>query len=144
MTLSISNAQAVQACDAFVDSVDLGTTNAQGKLVIYSGTAPALVDTALSGNTVLAELNLSQPAFGGAVDAAPGATATANAITDDAAANNTGTATFFRILDRDDTPRIQGSVTVTGGGGELQLNSVAIQSGATVQVTSLTVTMPEG
>ena len=142
MTLSLTNSSAITACDAIVDACDVGSTDAQANLVIYSGTPPALVDTALSGNTVLAELEMSNPAFGGAVDATPGATATASAITDDTTANATGTATFFRILNRDNVPVIQGSVGTSGA--ELNLNSVAIQSGAKVEITSLTITMPEG
>lgn len=142
MTLSITNAQAIVACDAFVDSCDLGTGVPQATLTIYSGTPPALVDSSLSGNTVLAQLDMSNPAFGSAVDINPGARATASAISDDTAANATGTATFFRILDRNGVPRIQGSVGTSGA--ELNMNSVAIQVNATVSVTSLTVTMPEG
>lgn len=142
MTLSIANSSAITMCDAAVDACDAGTTAAQATLVIYSGTPPTLVDDALSGNTVLAELDMSNPAFGAAADAGPGATATAAAISDDTSANATGTATFFRIIDRDATPKIQGAVATSGA--ELNLNSTAIQSGATVSVTSLTITMPEG
>lgn len=142
MTLSISNAAAIDACDAIVDLCDAGTTNPQATLVIYSGTPPANVDTALSGNTVLAQLAMSNPAFGPAADAAPGATATAGAIADDTSADATGTATFFRILDRDNTPVIQGTAGDVGT-EELVLNSADIQSGAAVVINSLTVTMPE-
>lgn len=142
MTLSIANSSAITACDAIVDACDAGTGVPQATLVIYDGTPPALVDTALSGNNVLAQLDMTNPAFGNAADAAPGATATAAAISDDTAADATGTASFFRILDRDGTPKIQGSVGTSGA--ELNLNSVAIQVNATVSVTSLTVTMPEG
>jgi len=141
MTYSIANAQAIEVCDAVVDSVDAGASN--GVLRIYSGTPPANADAALSGNTQLAELAMSEPAFGNAVDVTPGARATANAISDDTSADNAGTATFFRILDSDLTVRLQGSVTGTGGGGELEINSTAISAGATVSVSSLTVTMPE-
>lgn len=142
MTLSIANSSAITGCNAFVDACDAGTTDANATLVIYSGTPPALVDSALSGNTVLAELEMSNPAFGAAADIAPGARATAAAISDDTAANNAGTATFFRILDRDNVPKIQGAVSTSGA--ELNLNSVIISAGAAVSVTSLTVTMPEG
>lgn len=142
MTLSINNAQAIQGCDAFVDACDLGSTNAQATLVIYSGTPPTYADNALSGNTVLAQLSMSNPAFGSAVDINPHARATASAISDDTAADATGTASFFRILDRNNVSRIQGSVGTSGA--ELNLNSVAIQVNALVKVTSLTVTMPEG
>jgi hypothetical protein len=141
VTFSIANAQAVQACDAIVDACDLGTTNPSATLVIYSGTPPATVDTSLSGNTVLAQLAMSNPAFGNAVDAAPNATATANTISDDTSADATGTASFFRILDRNNTPRIQGAAGVSGA--ELILNSVSFEAGALVEVVSLTVTMPE-
>ena len=140
MTLSISNLQAIVICDAVVDSCDAGATAAS--LRIYSGTPPTLADTALAGNTLLAQLVMSDPAFGAAVDANPSATATASAITDDTAADATGTASFFRILDSNGVVRIQGTVGTSGA--ELILNSVAIQVGALVKVTSLTVTMPEG
>jgi len=143
MTLSIANAQAINVCDEVVDSVDLGTTDPNGEVVIYSGTPPANVDASLAGNTVLAELAMSNPAFGNATDATPGATATANSISDDTSANATGTASFFRILDRDNTPRIQGTITATGGGGDMELNSTSISSGATVSISSMTITMPE-
>lgn len=143
MTLSITNAQAIECCDNVVDSCDLGSTDANADLRIYSGTAPANVDASLSGNTLLAQLEMSNPSFGAAVDVTPGARATANAISDDTSADATGTATFFRILDRNNVPRIQGTVTGTGGGGDMEFNSTSIQSGATVRVTSLTVTMPE-
>lgn len=143
MTLSISNAAAIDACDSIVDLVDIGTGTASGHLKIYAGSVPANVDTALSTQTLLADLAMSNPAFGGAADVSPGARATAAAITDDSAADATGTASFFRIVNRDGTAVIQGSVTATGGGGELELNTTSIVAGAAVSVTSLTVTMPE-
>ena len=120
MTLSISNVAALAACDAIVDLCDTGTTDAQANIVIYSGSVPANVDTALGAQVVLAELEMSNP--------------TANAM---------GTASFFRILNRDNTAVIQGAVGATGSGDELELNSTSIQPGATVEITSLTVTMPE-
>ena len=144
MVLSISNTQAISACDAVVDACDLGTGVASATLRIYDGGVPALVDTALGGNTILAELVMTNPAFGAAADAAPGATATAAAIANDTAANATGTASFFRIFNRDSVARIQGSVTATGNGGELELNTISIVANALVEVTALTVTMPEG
>lgn len=140
-TLFISNLSARAACDAIVDRIDLGA--AAGKLRIYSGTAPADADAALSGNTLLAELVLSDPAFGAAADLNPGARATANAIADDTAADATGTASFFRIVDSDGTVIMQGDVTATGGGGTLQLATVSIVANAVVKVTSLTFTVPE-
>lgn len=143
MAISITNAQAIQVANAVVDACDLGSANAAALLVIYSGTAPANVDTALAGNTVLAELDMSNPAFGPAAEVGDAARATAASIADDNDINATGTASFFRILDRDRTPRIQGAVTVTGGGGELELNAVSLVAGARLEVTSLTIDVNE-
>lgn len=108
-----------------------------GYLRIYSGTQPATADTALSGNTLLAELRFN-------ATAAPATSAgviTFSAITG-ATAAATGTATFFRALASDGTTVVMdGTVDVTGNTPNLVLNSVAISSGATVNVTSFTHTV---
>ena len=138
----ISNAAAIAECNGVVDLLDGGA--GAGKIRVYGGTQPAGgPDEAVGAQTLLAELALSDPAFGNAVDAAPGGRATANAITDDASADATGTATWFRALDSNNVAIIDGDVTATGGGGDLELNSVAISAGAQVSITSWTVTAPE-
>lgn len=143
MVLSISNLAAKAACDAILALCDAGGSPAL--LRIYSGTAPALLEDALSGNTLLAELTMSATAFGPSVDANPGARATANAITDDSSANNNGIATFFRIVQGTTfTPVIQGLCGTVGSGAELELSSLTILAGSPISVTSLTNTMPEG
>ena len=105
-----------------------------GSLRIYDGTPPANAGTALSGNTLLAELTLGSPAFA----AASGGVATANAITADASANATGTATFARLLTSGGVARVQ--MTVGTSGAELNLSSTSIVSGGNVSVSSLTYT----
>lgn len=134
----ISNAAAIAACDAIVDLLDAGA--GAGYIEIRTGAQPADPDTAASG-TLLATLTCSDPAFGAAADAAPGATATASSITDDSSADATGTAGYFRAYDSDDNAIIDGEVGTSGA--DMNLNSVSISSGATVSVTSWTVTMPE-
>lgn len=142
MAISISNQSALAACDAIVDLCDTGTPPA--KVRIYSGTVPTDADTALGAQVLLAELTASNPMFGSAVDLNPGARATASAITDDSSADATGTAAFFRIVKGGGAVCvIQGSATATGGGGQLELNTVSIVAGALVQITSLTATMSE-
>ena len=132
----ITNAAASAAADAVVDLCDAGAGAAT--LRIYDGTPPATADTALSGNNLLAQLTMSDPAFG----AASNGVATASAITQDSSADATGTASFFRILDSNGTVVIQGTVgTATS---DLVLNTVSIVAGATVSVTSLTYTQPKG
>ncbi len=142
MTLFITNAQAIVACDGFVDSADTGTTNPGARILIYAGSIPADADAALGGATLLATLNMTATtAFGAAVDAGPGAISTAAAISPDTDADATGTAAFFRITDRDNLAICQGGVGTSGE--QLNLNTVAIQINAEVSITSMTVTMPE-
>ncbi len=110
-----------------------------GTLRIYAGTKPASVDTALGAQTLLAELPLGNPAF-----AAPAAgVAAANAITADAAANATGTASFYRAFKSNGTSAVCDG-TVGTSAADLILNSVALQAGASVAVTSWTITQGKG
>jgi len=84
---------------------------------------------------LLAELTFGNPAFGASV----AGVATANAITGDTTADNTGTATWFRALKSDGTTVIfDGSVGTSGA--NLNLNSVAISAGAAVSVSSFSYT----
>jgi len=137
----ISTAARSAACDAVVDLVDGGS--GAGVIRVYSGTQPAGPSTSPSG-TLLAEFTLSDPAFGAAssgvatLDVTPALTDTG--ITD-------GTAGWFRLLDSTEAAGtglgvLDGSVTATGGGGQLELNTVAISTGVNVEITSGTVTMP--
>lgn len=125
------------AANAEVDA--LTALLATGYLRIYSGTQPATADTALSGNTLLAELRFGATAFG----AGAAGVATANAITQDSAADATGTAAFFRAFKSDGTTVVcDGSAGTSGA--DLNLNSTAIQINAAVQVTSMTITQGKG
>ena len=136
---TISNAAAIAACNAVVDLIDVGAGTAV--LKIYDGAQPTNPDVAVGAQVLLAELNLSNPAFGAAVDANPGGRATANAVTADAAANTNGTAAWFRVFDRDGTAVLDGSVGTVGA--DLNLNTVAIVAGANVSISSWTFTWPE-
>lgn len=140
MATRISNAAAQAACNAVVDLLDAGAS--AGYIEIRTGSAPTNVEDAATG-TLLATLTLNDPAFGNAADADPGATATANSITGDSSADATGTAGWFRAYDSDDTGVIQGSVTATGGGGDMTFASVSFVATQPVDITSWTITMPE-
>lgn len=136
----ITNAVAISMLNAFTTATDAGTA---AVINIYSGTAPADADAALSGNTLLAQLTMSGTSFPAATDLNPGARITANAITSDSSADATGTATFFRILTQN-----AGTVTAQGTVGtatsDLVLNTTSITAGSTVSITAATVTLPEG
>ena len=120
--------------NSMLDAVRASYTS--GKLRIYSGSVPANADAALGGATLLAELTLNATAF----PAASGGVLTANAITSDSSADNTGTASFFRILDSTaSTVLFQGAVSTSGA--ELNLATTTINATNTVAVSSLTVTI---
>jgi hypothetical protein len=130
------NTRLAEACrDDAVDAIT-AQIGASGLLRIYDGTQPTDPDTALGAQVLLAELALSADAFG---DAATG-TATANAITSDSSANATGTASWGSLTTSGGTRKIDFSVGTSGA--NLNLNSVAIQSGATVAVSAFTLTIP--
>jgi hypothetical protein len=124
------------ARDAALNAITATVNN--GSLRIYSGTAPANADGALSGNTLLAQLTLGATAFGSAASGV----ATANAISADTSADATGTPTFFRLLASNGTTVVyQG--TAGASGQELNLSNLSggqIVAGGSVSVTSLTVT----
>ena len=124
MTTTISTVARNAACDAIVDLIDAGSTDANGDLVIQT-----------SGDAEVAILALSEPAFG---DAAAGV-ATANTISDDTNATG-GTAANFILQDKDNTEVMRGDCGTSGS--ELNLSSLSIGSGDTVSVSSLTVTVP--
>ena len=110
-----------------------------GYLRLYTDPKPANADTAISSQTLLAELRFGSTAFG----AASNGVATANAITADSSADNTGTATWFRALKSDGTTAVlDGSVGTSSA--DLILNSVSISAGAQVSVTSFTYTENKG
>lgn len=134
---------AMKLAAATADSMLAAITTAlsSGKLRIYSGTEPATADTALSGNTLLAELTFSATAFPAATASGSDRVITANTITQDSAADADGTATFFRALGSNTTTVVyQGTVGTSGQ--QLNLNATNIVTGGVVSVSSLTITLP--
>ena len=114
--------------DLVVDKIDIGSTNATGRLQLKN-----------AGGTVLATCNFSNPAFG----AAASGIATANAIAD-GTVTASGTIAKFTIIDRDATEVFSGSVTAIGGGGDLESDGVSLVVSADdlIPVTALTYQAP--
>jgi len=111
------------------DLIDAGA--GAGLFRIYSGTRPA---TGGAVTTLLAQLTFSDPS----APAASGGAVTYNAITADASADATGTATWFRIVDSTAAFVMDGDVGTAGS--DLNLNSTSITAGGTVSVTSFVLT----
>lgn len=105
-----------------------------GLLSIYSGTQPTNPDTALSGNTLLAQLPCSATFAAGS----SGGVLTANAITTESSANATGTATWGTLTTSGGTRKVDFSVGTSGA--DLNLNTTSIVAGASVACSSLTIT----
>lgn len=131
MTLGLDGTLRNNRLDQISASVDAGA--GAGVLTIYDGTRPA---TGGAVTTALAVLTMGDPSFA----AATGGTMTANAITGDTSADNTGTATWFRIVDSVAGFVLDGSVTATSGGGDLELTTVSITAGVAVDITSMVLT----
>lgn len=134
MTLRVSNAARSAAADAIRLLVDGGV--GAGKLRIYDGSQPAGPDTALSGQTMLAEFTLADPAFGAASNGVATLASTPRTTTGAAA----GTAAWFRVLDSNNVAVMDGAVGTSGA--ELNLNTLTISVGVNVEITSGSITMP--
>jgi hypothetical protein len=106
---------------------------ASTSLVIRTGT-PAGVGNAATG-TVLATITLPATPFTSGTGAV-----TLNGTWSDTSADNTGTAGHYRMTNGSDIE--EGTVTATGGGGDLTLDNTSITAGQTVTITSWTRTMP--
>lgn len=137
MATRLATATRNAASDAVVDLLDGGS--AGGTIKIYTGSQPTSANDAASG-TLLATVTMADPAFG----ASSTGVATMAGTPLSATAVASGTAGWARFADSAGATVLDGSVTATGGGGQVELTTTTISSGATVQITSGTVTMPAG
>lgn len=119
--------------NARLDAINTAANAGAGAalLRIYDGTRPATGGTA---TTLLAELTFSDPAFG----AAGSGIITASSITQDASANATGTATWFRVVDSSATFVMDGNVSTSGS--DLNMTTTAIVSTQPVSCSSFVIT----
>jgi hypothetical protein len=124
--MSITHATATRNAIAatVTGRVDLGTVSPTGSIQIATNNA---------FTTILATLKCANPAF----QAPAGGQAVANAIAEDTNAAGTGTATAYRILDRDGNEVWRGTVSGPGGGGDAQLSNTLINAGDRVSCSAL-------
>lgn len=129
MALTITAAVAQSLASALATAVGASAT-----ITIYSGTKPATPETAATGTLlVTVPISGSFTASGGAITSA-----------DPAAANPaaSGTAGWFRLATSTSTAILDGTVTATGGGGDMTLGSVTITTGVPVDLGVPTITVP--
>ena len=127
--MAVTHATALRSVIA--DAVDnylntTGATDASADLVIRAST------------TILVTFVLQNPAFGAASSGVITAAGTPIAATASAA----GTADNFQIRDRANTVALSGSVTATGGGGDITVSNTSIANGQNCSLDSLTYTAP--
>ena len=131
MTIQLSVAARNGRLDAI--ETELG---ASPILKIRTGSAPADCATADSG-TVLATLNLPSDAMAAASSGSKAKAGTWQ----DTSADASGTAAHFRLYKTDGTTCVlQGTVTATGGGGDMEIQNTSINAGQQVTVTAFTLT----
>lgn len=125
----------VSVRNARLDAIETAT-GATAVLKIKTGAPPATCATADSG-TVLSSMTLPADWL-----AAAGSGAKAKSGTwSDAAADAAGTAAHFRIYASDGTTcHIQGTVTASGGGGDMTLDNAVLAVGQLVTITAFTLT----
>lgn len=119
--------------DARLDAVEteIGTS---AILEIRTGAQPANCAAADSG-TLLASMTLPSDWMAAASSGSKAKSGT----WEDASANATGTAAHFRIKNSAGTVcHIQGSVTATSGGGDIELDNTSITSGQNVTISTFT------
>lgn len=110
-----------------------------GYIAIYTGSQPSL-DGVVTG-TLLVELQFQSTAFGNAFATAGVVTANANSITP-GTATGTGTAGYFALLESDNST-VVGTGTCGSSGSDLNLTSLTITSGVTVQCPSFSLTQAQ-
>lgn len=131
MAVTSTNAAVDPALNAMLDQFDGGVLQIRTGAPPGAGAAPT--------GTVLAQITLPNPAFAAASGKSKGKAGTWA----DSSADSAGTAEHFRIVAPGDTgtatqnePRLEGTVTGSGGGGDIELNNPVLAAGQEVEISS--------
>jgi hypothetical protein len=141
-------------CDAGVEdmvnamtaTVEDGTGTAQFE--VYTGTRPVALTDDLDDQIQLVVFDLPHPAFLTAVEST-GTVSGWSAVLDtdnvDAAvAIDDGDAAWFRIVSRNGDPVMDGTVSLTGAGGDAAISTVTVATGVDITLVGFTYTLPKG
>lgn len=123
--------------NALLDAIEtaIGTS---ARVKVRTGSAPATCATADSG-TVLADITCPSDWLAAASSGSKAKSGTWQ----DTSADATGTAAHFRVYESTGaTCHIQGTVTATGGGGDMTVDSTSFTSGQSFTITTFTLTAP--
>jgi len=121
--------------NARLDAIETAI-GASAVLKIRTGAPPAGIADADSG-TVLATINLPSDWLAAAASGVKAKLGT----WEDGSADNAGTAGHFRIYATGGTTQhMQGTVTATGGGGDMEINNTTISAAQPVTVVAFNIT----
>lgn len=121
--------------NARLDAIET-TVGASAILMIRTGAAPANCAAADSGS-VLATINCPSDWMAAASNGSKAMSGTWQ----DTSADGTGTAAHFRLYASNGTTcHMQGTVTATGGGGDMTVDSTSFTAGQAFTVTAFTLT----
>lgn len=125
MSLILSTSARDTLCNALVDSFDTG--GGDGTMQFYTD----------GWGILLAEFDFSSTSFGSSVNG----TASANTISNETSAVDTGTVGVFKFLDGTASDVLSGTVSATAG-GDVNLNTTSITIGDELSISVLTITIP--
>jgi cytoskeletal protein RodZ len=144
MTIRLPVASRNAAADAIAARTDAGAGS--GLVRVYTGSQPASADLAATG-TLLAAFTTNDPAFAAAgsgtatLDVTP-ALSTVGVAAGDAGWFRVVDSTGATVIDSTGATVIDGSVSASGGGGDLIMSTITVSVGLTLQLTAGTMTMP--
>lgn len=125
--------------NAMLDAIE-ATIGASSVMKIFTGSKPANCAAADTG-TVLATIALPSDWMG----AASGGSKSKSGTWEDGSADAAGTAGHYRVYASDGvTCHLQGTVSITGGGGDMTVDNVVFAPGQQFTVTSYSITDPNG
>lgn len=131
MTLQLAVSTRNSGLDAW--EVDVGVS---ARLKLRTGAPPADCATADSG-TVVGDMTLPSDWMA----AASGGSKAKLGTWQDTSADNAGTIAHFRIYESTGTTcKMQGTATVTGGGGDMTVDNPVVLAGQQITVTSFSIT----
>lgn len=133
MTLQLS----VGVRNAMLDAIET-TIGTSAVIKLKTGAQPASAATADSG-TVVATISLASDWMSAA---SSGSKAFSSTPLEDASADNAGTLAHYRVYASDGTTcHMQGSITATGGGGDMTVDNTVVAAGQDVKITSWSINM---
>lgn len=107
------------------------------KIVIYSGPVPSNTGYALTSQIPILQFTCPKPCATVTLGRAE-----FNPLPDNVVAIGSGTPTFFRLFDSDNTVIIQGSAGVEGSGANLELTKASVLNSDTASIVYFVVGFP--